>query len=332
MAGILDTFWFGTVILGILVLYCLGSCSTGVCEIGWSGPNCQKENVALNKSASQSSYFFFYYPSEYAVDGNTSHLRYIGNGSGQSKCIFTNTGVDFAWWTVDLREEYPIRDVKIYYRENYMSHLRGFSLLIGKDDDPSNQNECFHHTNETLSSEYTVHCQDTGRFINITNSRENPPYPEDYYYRAVLELCEVEVYVCANGTFGKDCSGLCYCKNQERCNVDTGLCSNGCLPNWTGNSCSTLCVDGPYGVGCSKHCSKRNCKYSNSSCNPADGLCQGGCASGWSGIDCSQVLTFKPNSLISTYLSVNLHTLPMVPNKHKWLPPILMGSRGGSVS
>ncbi|ESO82514.1 hypothetical protein LOTGIDRAFT_176970, partial [Lottia gigantea] len=84
-----------------------GECGEG-CAIGWSGATCQKQNVALGKPSSQVETNGAG-TSDLAVDGdNTTNIS--------NKCSDTSSDNSTRWWRVDLLEEYPIKHITIYYR------------------------------------------------------------------------------------------------------------------------------------------------------------------------------------------------------------------------
>ena len=43
---------------------------------------------------------------------------------------------------------------------------------------------------------------------------------------------------CFNGTFGENCVGECHCRDQTKCDRDTGVCEYGsCADGWIGSNC-----------------------------------------------------------------------------------------------
>ncbi|XP_041374578.1 uncharacterized protein LOC121387498 [Gigantopelta aegis] len=86
-------------------------CSGG-CDGGWHGSNCNKENIALKKHTSQSSYFSEWWKnSSLAVDGS------LVQGSGAEYCMFTEPGHPYTWWQVDLDKEYYIHKLAVHFRK-----------------------------------------------------------------------------------------------------------------------------------------------------------------------------------------------------------------------
>ena len=55
---------------------------------------------------------------------------------------------------------------------------------------------------------------------------------------------------CQNGKFGHKCDHNCHClRDSEVCNKESGHCSSGCAPGWTGDSCQSKAITFPYGTG-----------------------------------------------------------------------------------
>lgn len=78
------------------------------------------------------------------------------------------------------------------------------------------------------------------------------------------EFCEKQ---CPPDRYGVDCSQLCDCQQNSKCNPFTGECE--CPPGYTGNHCEFQCPRSNYGPDC-----KLKCNCSNDAiCNPIDGMC-----------------------------------------------------------
>ncbi|XP_055956570.1 receptor-type tyrosine-protein phosphatase T isoform X2 [Patella vulgata] len=250
-----------------------GICSTGVCKQGWSGPTCQKENVALHKPSKQSSYFRSDWPSSRGVDGNIN--TFIDMNSSKQ-----------GWWFVNLLQNYPITDITLYNRPGFLQRLRGFYIQILDEDLVSSL--CYHHTNEPLTLVYKIRCNSTGYYV-VIRSANNPEYPTDRNPNGILNLSEVEIYVCSVGTYGPHCANVCHCSQYTRCDDITGYCKDGCLPGWHGNSCNQSCSDmNSYGDRCKYNCDDRKCN-GKSDCDHVTGTCLYGCQDGWESQDCAKM-------------------------------------------
>lgn len=82
---------------------------------------------------------------------------------------------------------------------------------------------------------------------------------------------------CDEGTYGKDCTKQCDCRNAGACNPQTGQCT--CNAGWTGTMCEKKCPFGTFGFNCSQFC---DCNFNNTiMCDAVDGHCI--CKSPWTG-------------------------------------------------
>ncbi|XP_048256541.1 receptor-type tyrosine-protein phosphatase alpha-like isoform X11 [Haliotis rufescens] len=259
-------------------------CEPANCSDGWSGPTCQKENLAFNMTTSSSSVHF---PSSNAVNGDIK-------GGDEHRCfhsVYDDANITSAWWRVDLGNETLVRDVVIYFRTNYIVRRNGIQIYIADTDNSSTDGvNCYNVTGNRNGTDIpdvlNVTCSDEGRFLvlyttTVNNEINNVNVP-------VLDFCEVKVEVCGPGTFGADCNNYCHC-DGEVCNYLSGVCPSGdCLPGWQPDKCDTVCVFGGYGRNCNGRCPDRHCKGDNSSCAHVTGKCVEGCEAGWNGTDCTQ--------------------------------------------
>lgn len=250
------------------------------------------ENVALNRSAWQQ----YPYPdrpwgAEKAVDGLKSNLS--ANGE---QCAISNNDKVTAEWQVDLRGLYKIHHISIHYRTDnlqwsayngYTSRFVGFSVYVSNTTKKNDGILCFKdnfYTTATILNPMSITCSKniSGRIVIYYNNRTHPPYPDGYSSYAYNDLCEVEVYSCQYGYFGKDCNEKC---NAEctGCNIYSGLCDSGCQPGWKGENCSEACNKGFFGVECTKTCG--NCR-DLTPCLHTNGKCLNGCDSGYQGDLC----------------------------------------------
>ncbi|XP_048243461.1 receptor-type tyrosine-protein phosphatase epsilon-like [Haliotis rufescens] len=262
--------------------HCGDSCdqTTGVCgggcDAGWVGGHeatCQKENVAYNKHATTPSGLYYHDPpwsADKAVDGNRD--QDVFNNS----CFHSEFKDSKAVWTVDLGQPYMIHDVRIYNRARYIARLQTAVLSLRNYSTPGATCYTFpSDTVETSNSVYDVTCNGTGRYFTITHKKQT------------LNLCEVEIFVCSNGTFGELCNHFCHCSDGP-CGRFSGVCAGDCRPGWQGQNCSTACDKDQYGVNCNETCGNRKCAAAPSSCDRHTGSCDTGCLPGWTEVDCKQ--------------------------------------------
>ncbi|XP_067685093.1 protein draper-like [Haliotis asinina] len=245
------------------------------CQEGWFGSFCQKQNIALGRSATQTSTFtensdrtgntLHSYDARYGVDGRATTDFY----SKPLTC--THTLLDGVQrWTVFLNNSTTdkIQHIMLYLRQDFAERNRGMNIFVGGQ-------LCFQWSTDTFPpSVADVKCQQalTGNTLTIQTS-------------SFLILCEVEIFVCSDGWFGEDCDKQCHCaRNTEVCDKITGQCLSGCAAGYTGIDCQTACPDGYYG-DCTSRCG--NC-FNSAHCNKATGICPNGCAAGWHRDTCLQ--------------------------------------------
>ncbi|XP_071096157.1 multiple epidermal growth factor-like domains protein 10 [Haliotis cracherodii] len=267
-------------------VYCdvtTGACGAK-CDAGWVGGwgrNCQKQNVAYHRPASSptGSQRPAWTPDK-AVDGD------------RRQDVYTDTCFHPAvppsppsQWTVDLGRVYRLHDVRIYNRKEYVSRIRGATINLHNTSSGTGVT-CYTFTYDTQEADgvYDVTCDGHGRYLTISHDNHT------------LNLCEVEVYVCSNGSYGTHCDEFCRGCLNDTCDPVSGICPGGCRRGRQGPTCAE-CLDGRYGIYCDQFCNSRNCITTSSSCD-VNGACTDGCRDGWMNTDCRQPCpgsTYGPN-------------------------------------
>ncbi|XP_078329800.1 uncharacterized protein LOC144624230 [Crassostrea virginica] len=213
-----------------------GSCVTG-CEPGFGGDVCKSHNLAYNKPTYQQ----FQYKgmshnltdASNAVDGLKSNLDVWGG-----QCVASENNRQTATWWVNLTRIYAIHHIKIYYRtgnidwgifNGFTSRFLGFSLYVSDTTHKDGGTLCFKDTNFTLSTipaVLNITCLVFGQYVIYYNERlEGVTYPDDYSSNAFNDLCELEVFGCAEaGFYGINCSIPCPEPNCRYCHPETGTC------------------------------------------------------------------------------------------------------------
>ncbi|CAN8004061.1 unnamed protein product, partial [Ixodes hexagonus] len=108
---------------------------------------------------------------------------------------------------------------------------------------------------------------------------------------------------CEPGRFGKNCSKLCHCADDEACDPSTGVCPASCKDGYSRPTCS-VCLPGRFGDNCSLSC---HCWNGHENCGP-DGHCHDGCAPGWTGEYCQEGCsedTFGPDCAYACHCATN---------------------------
>ncbi|XP_067678686.1 uncharacterized protein [Haliotis asinina] len=251
-----------------------GACS-GPCNSGWikGGSMCQKQNIALNKSASITSGSATTWSPQKAVDGNSDI-------DGENTTCFVAGGSQ-SDWTVDLGRDFQLYDIRIYSRRNYYWRNANSTIYLNND----NGTICYTFPSKPATANKTdVTCNGTSRYVTIRNPGIESGFNDS------LNICEVEIYACSPGVYGVNCDKFCHCLDST-CDRLTGLCPGDCRPGWQGQRCDTACQTGRYGSNCSKSCDSRHCGTAPVSCDHVTGACAVGCQEGWIGADCSQKCT-----------------------------------------
>ncbi|XP_046562317.1 multiple epidermal growth factor-like domains protein 10 [Haliotis rubra] len=206
-------------------------------------------------------------------------------------------------WTVDLGRDFQLYDIRIYSRSGYTLNNTTNTTTTNCSTLPSSSN--------TTTSQTDVTCNGTGRYVTIKNLGTGPGEND------TLNICEVEIYVCSQNIYWKDCDSFCHCLNST-CDRWTGLCPGDCRPGWQGRDvtqvrrycwqdwwvpvsgtrdcrpawqgqrCDTACNNTTYGINCNETCTGRKCSAPNSLCDRHNGACDTGCLSGWTGADCTR--------------------------------------------
>ncbi|XP_071106715.1 receptor-type tyrosine-protein phosphatase epsilon-like [Haliotis cracherodii] len=247
-----------------------GDCS-GNCDTGWYGNYCQKQNVALNGTATQKGTYHvsnketddrhIYFNAGLALDGNTNTTFY--------SLTCSHAGPENnSWWNLSLSNDHQIKYITIYNRRERADRWKGMEVLVGGM-------QCLKRkTTPDLVWNVTCDRALTGRNVTITT------------HSAHLSLCEVQVFVCSDFWFGQDCDKQCNCFNEtEICDKVEGQCTSGCPPGFNGTDCLQECVNGTYGSNCSFSCG--HC-VNNTFCDRTDGICPHGCDDGWTNATCDK--------------------------------------------
>lgn len=164
-----------------------------------------------------------------------------------------------------------------------MKRFAGFSVYVSNGTSVLSGRRCYHHQGpEYPELIQNIPCLDDGRIITVVVQR--PPEANFttgmcYSDEAMLELCEVEVFGCAAGFYGSDCTRRCPsgCRDNQ-CDPVTGNCRYGCNDFYSGARCDKVCSE----ITCSEYC-PTNC--ANNICDFA-GNCLEGCNPGWQGNQC----------------------------------------------
>ncbi|XP_069126725.1 fucolectin-4-like isoform X2 [Argopecten irradians] len=175
-----------------------------LCSIGRS-----EDNVALNKTAEQSSDLFVdKWLANKAVDGCENTNVY------SDCCTHTGPNTEEAWWRVDLGELMTVNQITIYYRDPFQYRFAGYYLYLSNTtDSPIDGVLCYKDQSRNRADVQLVvthECPYVARYVTVYNYRNDTKRHSWYSDESFLELCEVQVYGCPIGMYGDgDCNSRC---------------------------------------------------------------------------------------------------------------------------
>ncbi|XP_023930889.1 uncharacterized protein LOC112041643 [Lingula anatina] len=258
-------------------------------------------NIALGKTASQSSNYSSGSLARLAVDGNTNTRFFDGS------CTHTEENVElFPWWEVDLGNMYYIYSVTLVNREKAGRRLKNIEVKVSLPN-----NSVYHcaRREEQVPGDSSAElpCNPAplvGQFVRVSLNNTTPE---------PLTLCEVMVkgykyQDCGSSkTFGPECRYKCNCKDTaEVCERRTGACTSGCADGWSNrqNVCQIECPFGKFGPLCEYTC---HC-LGDFTCSVTNGFrCPEGCQTYWKGYGCHQQRPYF--DMAPTVTSRTLHSV-----------------------
>ncbi|XP_062609057.1 multiple epidermal growth factor-like domains protein 10, partial [Saccostrea cucullata] len=205
----------------------------------------------------------------------------------QFSCSHTADREKRAWVKLDLGQEYQIKNIIIYYRdeEQWKPHrFRQFSIEVSNASS-WDWHRCYKDNTthpQDPSSKQNISCENRGRYLRIFTMYDAPEddnYPDFLTESAILEICEIEPYECAKasgdcthcntGYYGNKCEKRCPNCLHEACDKVSGNCTTGCKSGYYGKKCEKQCGN----------CSAGPCIWYNGNCN-------GDCYRGYHGTKC----------------------------------------------
>ncbi|XP_060066853.1 platelet endothelial aggregation receptor 1-like, partial [Ylistrum balloti] len=264
-----------------------------------------EENIALRKVAIQKDAYQSYWAGK-AVDGCLD--THFGNGC----CSHTSANQITAWWRVDLGQLSIVKAIRIYFRTKFPERVAGYQIYVTNSSEHANlmgHGILVYSETSRTADEVQTPATHTGtyttRYVTIYNHRETPKRHNWYSDKAFLEICEVQVFGCIAGKYGRgDCSQTCSmgCFHGT-CDPTSGVCLYGCVHGKYGDKCeddcSTSClnndcdkttgycydcISGKYGSTCEYSCSS-NCL--DTTCDKIIGRCFQ-CVAGFHGNTCNE--------------------------------------------
>ncbi|XP_048749062.2 uncharacterized protein LOC125661178 [Ostrea edulis] len=171
----------------------------GVCliiKLGYCYVNLSRKQ---GTTVSQSSIYFGNHRATFANDGNRTQTDF-------RICSHTALGQTIAWYQVDLGDEYSLKSVIIYYRNQDIwppYRFRQFYLDVSNGSANSttaltSQRERCYKDNTTAPATppavIDISCKATARYIVVETTYDAPEDDSLTETGPVLEICEIEVY------------------------------------------------------------------------------------------------------------------------------------------
>ncbi|XP_046365935.2 uncharacterized protein LOC124141822 [Haliotis rufescens] len=176
-------------------------------------------NIALNKSTTTVRSGRITNGGHSAVDGNTSNISCIS--------LFPYT-----WLRIDLDTTMKVHAIILHRgsqpsSDTYWNKTEVCVSPRPEMTEPPDDEYLCNLSSNTEASSLHVSCRNQGRFVFVRNT-----------FTSIPSLCEVQVYVCTNGSYGAECSQSCgYCGGGS-CDADTGVCGGGgCMAGYSGSNC-----------------------------------------------------------------------------------------------
>ncbi|XP_021361959.1 stabilin-1-like isoform X2 [Mizuhopecten yessoensis] len=253
-----------------------------------------------NVTTSQSSEYDDAHTSGEVVDGCTNQRH----NSGCCSHTQGDPALYEAWWQIDLGDQVVIEYVKIYYRgdgSHQTARFAGYQVYLSNTTGWRNSDICHNDTTSTQSmvdlTPRITSCTGNTRYLTIYVDRQTLAYSW-YSAKAILELCEVQVYGCPVGKYGNSNCGS---------NCDATCVNSLCHPN--SGQC-TYCAAGFYKaevrcIPCSQNCLNDVCDVETSTCSA--------CISGYYGSQCDQSCPDNcPDKICDQYSGVCTECVPGV--------------------
>ncbi|XP_060573868.1 uncharacterized protein LOC132731671 [Ruditapes philippinarum] len=241
---------------------CSGTCEpwtgeclpdTTSCRKHYYGDNCQAQNAIANSGSTLQGFDTRYNPAPVTVDGvlETCSPELIGMTSS---------------WFILFDTQRTVDQVLVYVNESVTK-----SGLIVTTENGDNSSTCVINKID-VDGCFLATCFNTP----ATHLRISTRY--------VIQICDVAVLDCSDGTFGYLCENKCLCVDGAPCDKTNGSCPpGGCEAGYQGDTCSQECTPGFYSNNCTVECG--HC-LNGEACDIFTGECPDVCAPGWQGGRC----------------------------------------------
>lgn len=212
--------------------HCKGVCHpgtglcTGGCKDGWRGPTCQIVDTPL-VSAVQ-------------LFGDSEVNATASIDGDLSTCPQPATSFNTTYWRAELPSSMAVQRMRIVNKQD-MSYLQLVAASLKRQG-------CEHNLEFEENGLLDVWCPNASVSDNITIEYSLAHSG----YLAEFQICELQLIVCSDQSFGVQCERTCNCKDNAPCDDITGECPNGCQKGWSNDTCDTSVVcDWKYEFQCS---------------------------------------------------------------------------------
>ncbi|XP_053398878.1 uncharacterized protein LOC123558827 [Mercenaria mercenaria] len=232
-----------------------GQClpQTTSCRRHHYGDGCQARNIIAGSESTLQGVGTSYNPAPVTVDGRVDTCSPELNGPTSS-------------WFMPFETERTVDQVLIYVNESVTTLGMIITLENGESSTTCELSKL------DLYGRYLGRCNSAAATYLRISTRNS------------MQLCEVAVLECSDGTFGPLCENTCLCVDGSPCDKTNGTCpSGGCEAGYQGDACSEECSLGFYSNNCTTRCGQ--C-YDGEHCDIFTGECPDICAPGWQGGRC----------------------------------------------
>ncbi|KAL4229662.1 hypothetical protein ACF0H5_010050 [Mactra antiquata] len=224
------------------------------CERHYFGDSCQGFNVIAESRFTLEGFSSVYGEARATVDGRINSCSVVLSGESPS-------------WFVPVGNERNVDQVLVYVNESNTPFGIDVSAEFG-----DTSRRC--SVNKLGAGQYLARCGNSPtNLVRVSTSD-------------TMQICEVAVLECTNGTYGPLCENACICADRKACDKTTGVCpETGCAAGYRGDRCTQECIPGNYGINCELECGYCN---DDSPCDIINGQCSRPCQSGWQGNRCDE--------------------------------------------
>ncbi|XP_025108292.1 uncharacterized protein LOC112572696 [Pomacea canaliculata] len=179
--------------------------------------NTHMHNVALDKVCNISSRHvnLLNLPSgncSAAINGNTNTV--LNLSITPPNCIHTALNDTSPFWWVDLGQKVAISVITIFGRTGFTERM--ICVNVSLDGKVVKR---FNDTSGWSNNQYDISVGRRGRVVNITKDCNNDGI--------MINICEVQVWVCDDGWYGDNCTQVCgRCAGGSVCDKINGSCTS----------------------------------------------------------------------------------------------------------